>query len=262
MIRAILPDFAALGSTNTSYPVPWRRKESPMIEITWLGHASFQLKLDSGEVYLLDPWTEGNPKYPASHKIERADAILISHGHFDHSASVVQLAKKHSSKVIANYEICMWLQSKGIETIMPMNKGGAQQVGAVKATMTHAMHSSGIQEEDGKIIYGGEPAGWILEFNDGRSAYYAGDTDVFGDMKLIADLYKPELAFLPIGDLFTMGPRQAALACRLLQPGKVIPMHWGTFPPLTGRPEHLAEAIRNLSGTQVWTLEPGIPVQW
>ncbi|MBM3813530.1 MAG: metal-dependent hydrolase [Acidimicrobiia bacterium] len=232
-----------------------------MIEITWLGHSSFQFKLASGEVYMLDPWTEGNPKYPAGHVISRADYILVSHGHFDHIASTVDLAKKHGSKVVSNYEICMWLQSKGVEAILPMNKGGAQQLGPLKATMTHAMHSSGIQDGN-SMIYGGEAAGWILEFAGGRCAYFAGDTDVFGDMKLIGELYKPELAILPIGDLFTMGPRQAALACRMIGAKKVIPMHWGTFPLLTGTPEELGERIKDLPGTQVWTLEPGRAVSW
>lgn len=233
-----------------------------MAEITWLGHSSFQITLPSGEVLLLDPWFEGNPKYPASHTIGRVDAILISHGHFDHIASVIELARKFSSKLIANYEICTWLQSKGVGNASGMNKGGSQMAGPVKATMTHAFHSSGIQDDDGRMLYGGEPCGWILEFPDGRVAYFAGDTDVFGDMALIQKIYKPDLAFLPIGDLFTMGPRQAEFACRMLQARKVIPMHWGTFPALTGTPEDLARRISDMATTQLWVLEPGKPVTW
>jgi L-ascorbate metabolism protein UlaG (beta-lactamase superfamily) len=128
--------------------------------------------------------------------------------------------------------------------------------------MTHAFHSSGIQDDDGRMLYGGEPCGWILEFPDGRSAYFAGDTDVFGDMALIEKLYKPELSFLPIGDLFTMGPRQAELAIRMLKSRKVIPMHWGTFPALTGHPDDLARRIADISDAHLWVLEPGKSVNW
>jgi L-ascorbate metabolism protein UlaG (beta-lactamase superfamily) len=127
--------------------------------------------------------------------------------------------------------------------------------------MTHAVHSCGIQDDDGRIIYGGEAAGYVLRLPDGRVLYFAGDTNVFSDMQLIEQLYHPELAFLPIGDLFTMGPREAALACRLLKPKKIVPMHFGTFPPLTGRPEQLAALIEG-TGTTVWPLEPGKPVRW
>jgi L-ascorbate metabolism protein UlaG (beta-lactamase superfamily) len=142
-----------------------------------------------------------------------------------------------------------------------MNKGGSQQVGPVTVTMTHAVHSCGILDQ-GKIIYGGEAAGYVIELADSRRIYFAGDTNVFSDMQLIEQLYHPELAFLPIGDLFTMGPREAAAACRLLKPKKVVPMHFGTFPPLAGRPERLSELIRDLGDTQVWPLDIGKPAAW
>jgi L-ascorbate metabolism protein UlaG (beta-lactamase superfamily) len=230
-----------------------------MIEITWLGHATMQFRLDSGEVILMDPWVEGNPKYPQNHKFDRIDAIIISHGHFDHIHDAIPLAKKFKPKVVAIFETCHWLTSKGVENCSGMNKGGTQDVGPLKVTMTHAIHSCGIIDGE-QMIYGGEAAGYVLHFPDGRAAYFAGDTTVFSDMQLIQDLYKPALAFLPIGDFYTMGPREAAVACRLLRSEKVIPMHFGTFPALTGTPEKLIELVGDK--TQIWQLEIGKPVSW
>jgi L-ascorbate metabolism protein UlaG (beta-lactamase superfamily) len=232
-----------------------------MIEITWLGHATVQFRLNSGEVILMDPWVDGNPSYPKGHTIDRVDAILISHAHFDHIHDAVPLARKFKPKVIAIHETCVWLTSKGVENCSGMNKGGTQDVvGLVKAVMTHAVHSCGIQDGD-QILYGGEAAGYVLLPPDQRAIYFAGDTAVFSDMQLIAQLYKPDLAFLPIGDFYTMDPRQAALACRLLNVKQVIPMHFGTFPALTGHPEELSRQLKDSPHT-VWTLEIGQPVKW
>ena len=232
-----------------------------MVEIAWLGHGTFQLRLDSGEVFVMDPWVEGNPKYPTGHSFDRIDAILVSHGHFDHIHDVIPLAKRFKPKVVAIYETCHWLTSKGVENCSGMNKGGSQEVGSVKITMTHAVHSCGISDGD-QIIYGGEAAGYVLSLQDNRVIYFAGDTNVFSDMQLIEKLYRPDLAFLPIGDLFTMSPREAALACRMLNVRKVIPMHFGTFPPLTGQPSQLAELLRDFPQCDVWPLEIGRPVKW
>ncbi|HLX44181.1 MAG TPA: metal-dependent hydrolase [Bryobacteraceae bacterium] len=232
-----------------------------MIEITWLGHGTYQMKLETGEVILVDPWIEGNPSYPAKFTIERVDVMLITHGHFDHIHDALPLAKKFSPQVVAIYETGHWLEKKGVKNVTGMNKGGTVTVGPISATMTTAVHSCGILD-DGKIIYGGEAAGYVVRFPDRRAVYCAGDTNVFSDMQLIERLYHPELAFLPIGDLYTMSPREAALACRMLNARKVIPLHFGTFPPLTGRPEVLAELIRDIPDTEVWALQPGVPVQW
>ncbi len=227
-----------------------------MVEITWLGHGAFQFRLESGEVIVMDPWIEGNPMYPKGHTFSRVDAILITHGHYDHIHDAVPLAKRFSPKVVAIYETCDWLGKKGVGNLMPMNKGGTQRVGPLTLTMTHAVHSCGILD-DGKIIYGGEAAGYVLRFEGRNSVYFSGDTNVFADMELIRELYHPELAFLPVGGLFTMGPKEAAMASRLLRPKKLIPMHFGTFPDLAGRPEQIESA-----DTEVWTLEPGQAVEW
>jgi L-ascorbate metabolism protein UlaG (beta-lactamase superfamily) len=141
-----------------------------------------------------------------------------------------------------------------------MNKGGTLDLGFVKLTMTHAIHSCGILD-DGKIIYGGEAAGYVLTWQDGRRIYFSGDTNVFSDMALIHELYSPELAFLPIGDHYTMGPLEAAKAVELLQVKTLIPMHFGTFPLLTGTPEALREKLKG-SATKVWALKPGETVEW
>jgi len=230
------------------------------MRITWLGHGTFQFELPSGGVFLMDPWTEGNPSYPAGHKIPRVDVICITHGHFDHIHDAVPLAKQFSPQVVAIYETCHWLESQGVQNTRPMNKGGSQQIGPVTITMTHAVHSCGILD-DGNIIYGGEAAGYVMSFADGRNLYFSGDTGVFSDMELIQELYEPLLAFLPIGDLFTMGPKQAALACGMLRPQRVVPMHYGTFPALTGTPEQLAELVLD-TGCEVWKLTAGQTVDW
>lgn len=232
-----------------------------MVEITWLGHATFQFRLDSGEVFLMDPWVEGNPTFPKTHTFDRVDAILISHGHFDHIHDAIPLAKKFQPKVVAIFETCLWLTSKGVENCSGMNKGGTQEVGPVKVTMTHAIHSCGIQDGD-QVIYGGEAAGYVIHLPDKRTIYFSGDTNVFSDMQLIEKLYHPDLAFLPIGDLYTMGPREAALACRLLKPKKMIPMHFGTFPALTGTPEQVAKLLKDFPQTKVWPLAIGATAKW
>ncbi|HUA84004.1 MAG TPA: metal-dependent hydrolase [Bryobacteraceae bacterium] len=232
-----------------------------MVEITWLGHGTYQFRLTTGEVILVDPWIDGNPAYPTKFSLDRVDVMLITHGHFDHIFDAVSLSKKFSPQVVAIFETARWLESKGAKNVIGMNKGGTVTAGPITVTMTHAVHSCGIQDGD-NIIYGGEAAGYVLRLPDRRNIYCAGDTSVFADMQLIQRLYHPELAILPIGDLYTMSPREAALACRMLSVRKVIPVHFGTFPQLTGRPEQLAELIHDLPDTEMWELQPGQPVQW
>ena len=228
------------------------------MQITWLGHGMFHFQLPSGQVILMDPWTDGNPAYPKGYQIQRVDTICISHGHFDHIHDAVPLATRFSSEVVGIFETCSWLESKGVKNTRPMNKGGSQKVGDVTLTMTHAIHSCGILD-DGKIIYGGEAAGYVMRFPDGRALYFAGDTNVFSDMALIELLYHPELAFLPIGGHYTMGPKDAAMAVELLGVRHVIPMHYGTFPLLTGTPDQLRSelAARGLGDVEVHAPDPG-----
>ena len=230
------------------------------MQITWLGHDTFLFQLPSGHTVLFDPWTDGNPAYPKGFEIPHVDTICVTHGHFDHIHDVIPIARRFSPEVVCIFETGVWLESKGVNNTRAMNKGGTQKAGEISYTMTHAVHSCGIQDGD-QIIYGGEAAGYVMHLPDKRVIYFAGDTNVFSDMALIEQLYHPELAFLPIGDFYTMGPREAALACRLLKARKVVPMHFGTFPPLIGRPADLEKLLAG-SGVEVWPLDPGKPVQF
>jgi L-ascorbate metabolism protein UlaG (beta-lactamase superfamily) len=163
--------------------------------------------------------------------------------------------------VFSIFETSVWLERKGVKNTSAMNKGGSQPgPGGITVTMTHAVHSCGILDGD-QILYGGEASGYVITLPDSRAFYFAGDTNVFSDMALIRELYRPELAFLPIGDLYTMGPREAAKAVQLLGVSQVIPMHFGTFPPLTGTPAELSRLL-GAGGAQVLALKPGAPHRW
>jgi len=226
-------------------------------KLTWLGHAAFRIVTPSGQVILIDPWLSSNPACPDSlKKPDRVDIMFFTHGHSDHFADAPILAKKFQPQIVAMPELCSWLGSHGAEKLVGMNKGGTVKVGDVEATMVHAVHSSGI-DDGGKMVYGGDPAGFVLRLPGGMTVYHAGDTAVFGDMKIIGELYAPELALLPIGDHYTMSPREAALAIRLLAVKHVVPMHYGTFPVLTGRPETLRELTQDIAGLEIHALKPG-----
>ncbi len=225
--------------------------------ITWLGHATFTVTTPSGSVVLIDPWTVGNPASPAALKnLPRVDVMLITHGHSDHIGDAIAIATQHKPKVVAIVELAAWLMSKSVENVVMINKGGTVKAGEVEATMVDAHHSSSV-EDGGRLIYAGEPAGFVVRLPGGFTLYHAGDTCVFGDMKLIAELYKPEVALLPIGDHFTMGPREAAHAVRLLGVKHVIPMHYATFPMLTGTPEALRAETKGITGLEIHALKPG-----
>lgn len=229
-------------------------------EITWLGHSTFEIRLDSGAVILIDPWL-ANPKFPAGYELERVDLLLLTHGHSDHIADAVSTAQKFESTVVSNFEIGLWLGSKGVKNVVGMNKGGKTSAAGCTIAMVQAQHSSSIQDGD-QILYGGEPAGYVVKTPDGRSFYHAGDTNVFSDMELIRLLYEPELAMLPIGDLYTMDPREAAIACEFLSPKLVMPMHYGTFPPLAGTPKQLRRLLGSSSPVEVLSPEPGETISW
>lgn len=230
-------------------------------KLTWLGHSTFRIETKDGATVYVDPWVMNNPMCPDSDKkVKKADALICTHGHGDHIGDAVAIVKQHQPKIVGIFELCLWLQKKSAKNISPMNKGGSQEVCGIKATMVHAVHSCGIQEDDGSIVYGGEACGYVLELPGGVKLYHAGDTGVFGDMAIIRELYAPEIVMLPIGDLFTMGPREAAYACGLLKPKHVIPMHFGTFPPLVGRPSKLKELL-GPSGPEVMETQPGQTLQ-
>ncbi len=236
--------------------------DSQRPEFLYYGHSTVSFTLPGGEVVLIDPWVRHNPACPESlHEMERLDAMLITHSHPDHFADAVVLATRLRPRtVVANYEICHWLAAHGVDNVAPMNPGGSQEVLGCRVTMVRADHSSSI-EDGGGLLYGGSAAGFVVETPSAGSGfrfYHAGDTALFSDMELIADLYRPEIGFVPVGDLFTMGPAEAALACKLLRLQRVVPIHYGTFPVLTGTPEEFGRELERLSvNCEVVTLEPG-----
>lgn len=228
------------------------------LAITWLGHSAFLLRTPGGQRLLFDPWFTGNPAFPAGATPQEVDLVLISHGHSDHITDVAAVAKATGAPVVGIFEITSWLGAKGVQHVEPMNKGGTITVKGLRITMTDARHSSSV--DDSGTVYLGEPAGFVIMLEDGRTLYYAGDTSLFSDMKLIGELYQPDIAFLPIGDRFTMGPDTAAIAAKWLGVRQVVPMHYGTFPLLTGTPDQLRE---HLAGTDIEVLElrPGQTAQ-
>jgi L-ascorbate metabolism protein UlaG (beta-lactamase superfamily) len=227
--------------------------------ITYLGHSAFRFVTAGGEQILIDPFLTNNPQTPEELKeVGELDTMLITHGHFDHFEDAVPVAQQTGALAVANFEIFGYLQSQGIENAMPVQKGGTSQVGGIKVTATNAFHSSSIQTPDGSVIYGGEPMGYVVEFESGFKLYHAGDTAIFGDMQLIGELYRPELALLPIGNQVVMSPFEAAHAARLLGVRHVVPIHYGTFPFLPGTAEEFQQEISSIApSVNVHVMKPG-----
>ena len=224
------------------------------LSITWLGHSTFLIATPGGQRVVVDPWL-GNPKCPERFakpaSLLPVHLILATHGHFDHITDLVALARASGAPVVCAFEMGQFIAQKGVTDVRDMNVGGTQEVAGVTVTMVPAVHSSGFVE-DGRIHYLGVAAGYVLRQHEMPTIYISGDTSLFSDMKLVKDLYAPEIAFLPIGDHYTMGPDTAAVAARWLGVRQVVPMHYGTFPLLRGTPEDLR---RNLAGTDIDVLE-------
>jgi L-ascorbate metabolism protein UlaG (beta-lactamase superfamily) len=225
--------------------------------LTWLGHAAFRIETPGGKRLYVDPFLSGNPSCPESEQSpERVDVIAVTHGHSDHVGDTVRLAKRFGPAIVAQVELKGWLGKQGapVGELPGINKGGSQEIDGIRFTLTHAFHSS--SSDDGEYL--GESCGLVIRLENGTTVYFAGDTCVFGDMQLIGRIYKPDVAVLPIGDWFTMGPDEAAVALELLGVRRCVPSHYGTFPLLSGTPERLRELAPDV---QVDAPEPGGSVE-
>ncbi len=229
-----------------------------MATLTWLGHSAFRIESDHGKRIYVDPFLTGNPKTPEAEKTpDRVDVIAITHGHGDHVGDTVALSQAfRDAEIVCQVELKGWLDRQGanVGEVPGLNKGGTQRIGDLFFTLVNAHHSA--SSDAGEYL--GEPCGIVVRLEDGVPIYFAGDTCMFGDMQLIRHLYEPQLVVLPIGDHFTMGPQEAAIALDMLGKPRCVPCHWGTFPILTGTPRALAELVPDAI---VEELEPGDTIE-
>src|ERR1700751_742897 len=226
------------------------------LAINWLGHAAVHITTPKGTEILIDPFLEQNPKFPKGYKLpEKLDLMLLSHGHGDHIADAITVAKKHRPKVVGMVELVTWIGSKGVEDVVGMNLGGSYKHKDVTVTLVEARHSSSVQDGD-RTLYAGDPTGFVIAAENAPVIYHAGDTSLFSDMRLIKELNAPEVGMIPIGDHYTMGPKAAAKAAEFLGVKTVIPIHYGTFPQLTGTPAELEQHLKG-SGVKVLVPKPG-----
>ena len=250
LIAALLLALAGAATAQTA-------ATGGKVEVVWLGQSVFKITSPGGKVIVTDPWLRTNPLTPPEYKqldkFGKVDVLLVSHGHFDHLADAAALAQRYDTPITAPGGLNQTLTTLGVlpAKLLPrMNKGGTvTPVPGIKVTAVHAEHSSElvwrnpVSDKDETHV-GGEPVGWIIELENGFRIYHAGDTAVFGDMRLIGERYRPDLALVPIGGHFTMDPTGAALAAKMLKVKTVVPMHFGTYPVLKGTPDELTAALK------------------
>ncbi|MDE2125936.1 MAG: metal-dependent hydrolase [Armatimonadetes bacterium] len=228
--------------------------------LRFLGHATFLFETPAGKRIMLDPFLTDNPQCPEAYRTDPGplDAMLITHLHSDHVGDAVRLLQSNPEcHALGVIEVAGWLSSHGVTNLEGANIDGEVPVCGAKVSFVQAVHTSSFTEPDGTLVSGGDPVGFVIEFSDGLVVYAAGDTGVFGDMALIRELYAPHLALLPIGGYYTMGPRQAAHAMRLLGYPHVLPFHYGTFPTLTGTPAAMKELVPAEYAGRIHVVAPG-----
>ncbi|OAH56224.1 MULTISPECIES: metal-dependent hydrolase [Bacillaceae] len=225
------------------------------MKISFHGHSVVKIK-SNGKKILIDPFITGNELTDLKAEEQNPDFIILTHGHGDHVGDTVTIAKRSGALVIAVNELALYLRHQGLNT-HPMHIGGSREFEFGKVKFTQAFHGSGLEQEDGTFLYMGMPAG-VLVMNDGKTVYHAGDTSIFLDMKLIGELHPIDLAFLPIGDNFTMGPDDAALAAEFLKAKMVVPVHYNTFPPIKQDPNKFIAKLKASNGK---VMKPGDSIQ-